>query len=291
MPRTVLALLALLTRAAARGVNWYVASGNIEGNEKFLTAHGAALSGAYLCCSFFSFAADGTFSLRAPTAEGLAQAAVFTSAHAETWAVGGVAEAAVHSRAWAAGLPAAARAARDLLAAGLEGVVVDYEPADNYTLAHAEAYGDFLGALAAAIAPLRVGADIADWGILGPKFWPALDGRGVSRFTSMTPTYDAANVTRDREFVDAALAYFPPGAFAAGVGTVLAAGAGKCGGGDFLWTNETFAPFVDFLGARAVEFIDVWRCDIDAPYDKGGAPDKTAPFFVDALARFLGGAP
>jgi hypothetical protein len=279
---------ALFASCDARGVNWYVASGNVAGNAA-LVASGAPLTGAYLCCGFFAFAPDGSFSLRSSAADWRAQAAVFTRAAAETWAVGSVAEAAVHSGAWAAGLPAAARAAADLLAAGLEGVIVDYEPADNYTQAHAAAYGAFLGALAGAVAPLRVGIDVADWGILGPAFWPAYSGVGVSRFTSMTPTYNALNVSRNREFVDAALAFFPPGAYAAGVGSVLAEGAPACGGGDFKWTNETFAPFVAFLGARTVEFVDVWRCDIDAPYDRG-APDATAPFFTAALARFLGGA-
>jgi len=154
----------------------------------------------------------------------------------------------------------------------------------SYPQAHAAALGAFLGALSAAVAPLRVGMDIAGWGILSEKFWPHFSGIGVSRFTSMTPTYDAANVTASREFVAHALAFFPPGAYAAGVGSVLA--AGKCGGGDFLWKNETFAPFVAFLAAQDVEFVDVWRCDIDSAYDRG-APDPTAPFFFEALAGFL----
>ena len=279
----------LVSRAAARGVNWYVASSNLEGNVALLKTHASSISGAYLCCNLQGFAANGSFTERFSDSDLAAQVAVFTGAAAETWVMGGVAEAAEHSGAWAAGLPAAARAGARLLSLGVEGIIVDYEPADNYTFAHAAAYGAFLGALSAAVSPLRVGMDIAGWGILGPAFWPAFTGVGVSRFTSMTPTYGAENVTASRAFVDAALSFFPPGAFAAGIGTVLAAGARPCGGGDFLWTNATLAPFVSFLGAQNVEFVDVWRCDIDSPYGRAGAPDATAPFFFAALESFLQG--
>jgi hypothetical protein len=169
-----------------------------------------------------------------------ASAGVFTSTGRDAWAVMGVSEAAVHSGAWRAGLPAAAAAAAALGAGGLAGLIVDYEPADNYTMgevgqppphsprsyshaappidrvsvaahaaltkppwlpprdshtAHAQAYGEFLGALATAAAPLKVGMDIAGWGVLKQEFWPAFTGRGLARFTSMTPTYDADRVT------------------------------------------------------------------------------------------------
>lgn len=289
--RALLLVSTLLARADARGVNWYLSSSNTVGNAALLAAHGDALTGAYLCCNFVSFAANGSFSTRFTAAESSAQIAVFTSQNVdEVWAVGGVDEAAIHSGAWVAGLAAAVRTSEALLADGLMGLIIDYEPADNYTQAHADAYGNFLGALASAIAPLRVGMDIASWGILEFAFWPQYVGRGVSRFTSMTPTYDAKNVTFDREFVKQALAFFPPGSYAAGIGTVLAPGQPPCGGGDYLWTNATFSPFVNFLGDSQVEFIDVWRCDIDAKYDNG-RPDLTAPFFLDALAHFLAPAP
>jgi hypothetical protein len=173
------------------------------GNAALIAAHGDVVQGAYLCCNFVSFAANGTFQPPPPAAA--ADIAVLTSASVEAWAVGGVAEAAVHSGAWAAGLGAAAAASQALLQQGLMGILIDYEPVSNYSDAHAQAYGEFLGALSAAIAPLRVGMDLASWGILGFAFWPQYVGRGVSRFTSMTPTYDAKNVTFDREFVKQAL--------------------------------------------------------------------------------------
>ena len=280
---TLTILAALLSPAASRSVNWYVSSGNTAGNAAFLKTQGSAISGAYLCCSFTSFLPNGSFALRHSPADTAAQIAVFTSQAVEAWGVGGVAEAAIHSGAWRAGLPAAAAASQALLRAGLMGLIMDYEPADNYTAAHAEAYGEFLGALATAIAPLRVGMDIAGWGILGPAFWPHYVQRGVSRFTSMTPTYSAQNVTENRVFVQQALAALPPGSYAAGVGSIAPACHDQ-----YLWTNATLAPFVQFLGEAQVEFLDVWRCDIDTSYDTAG-PDPTAPFFLDAARAFLAG--
>jgi hypothetical protein len=193
------AVLALCFVADARGVNWYVSSSNIAGNSAFLDSHGDALTGAYLCCNFVSFAANGSFSTRFTPAESAAQIAVFSSRNVdELWAVSGVSEAAIHSGSWQAGLADAAVTAQALLADGLMGLILDYEPADNYTQAHADAFGRFLGALSTAIAPLRVGMDIASWGILGAAFWPQYAGRGVSRYTSMTPTFVHGYTTRPR---------------------------------------------------------------------------------------------
>lgn len=281
----LLSLLACCIAAVtSRGVNWYVASSNVNGNAALLEKHGDAISGAYLCCNFIQFQPNGTLTQRYSDADSSSQISVFTSAFVETWAVGGVAEAAIHTGSWQSGLAEVARVSKLLLQDGLMGIIIDYEPADNYTQSHAAAYGEFLGALSAAIAPLRVGMDIAGWGILGPSYWPAFMGRGVSRFTSMTPTYDATNVTADEVFVAAAQAFFPPGAYAVGVGSVLAEGH-TCGGGDFKWRNDTLPPFIDSVRQQSVEYVDVWRCDIDTHY---GVPDDlTAPFFFDALAGFL----
>jgi hypothetical protein len=276
----------LISAAAAAGVNWYTNT-NIGGNTAFLQSHANAITGAYLCCGLISFLPNGSFAIAHSPAQLAAEIRVFTSRAVETWAVGGVAEAAIHSGSWAAGLAAARAASQALLAEGLEGLLFDYEPAANYTAEHAEAYGAFLGAVSEAIAPLRVAMDVADWGILGPQFWPHYQQRGVSRFTSMTPTYDAKNVTRDVEFVRQALDALPPGSFAAGVGSVLAPGAPEKCEWAYLWTNETLAPFVGFLKSSGVEFVDVWRCDIDSAYDTRGAPDYTAPFFLQALEAFL----
>ena len=270
MLRAVILLLGCAPfSATARGVNWYLNTG-IEGNTAFLAAHADVISGAYLCCNFLSIAANGSFASHFNASAAAAEIAVFAPRAVEAWAVGGIDEAAVHSGAWRAGLPALAAAGAGYLAAGLEGVIFDYEPSKNYTQAHAAAYAAFLGAAADALAPLRVGMDIAGWGILGPAFWPNyLQYRGISRYTSMTPTYDAANITADEVFVGAALAALPPGAYAAGVGSVLAAGS-TCKW-DFLWNATSFPAFVNFMAAAGVEFIDVCVC-VREPHAKYACP-------------------
>ena len=196
----------------------------------------------------------------------------------------------MHSGAWVGGLAAAAAALAPLAKSGLTGLVVDYEPVDNYTAAHATAFASYLSALAAALKPLglSVGMDIAGWTILAPDFWPIyLAAGGVSRFTSMTPTYDANNLTENRLFVGEALRSLPAGAYAAGIGSVLASDQQpRCvkAGMDFKWNESDLVPFVAWLGEAGVATIDVWRCDIDSHYP---APDPTAPWLFDALANFL----
>jgi hypothetical protein len=283
-------MMVVAATSATRRVNWYLSSGNVADNAMLIADHGDAISGGYLCCGFGGFGADGAWKSMA-TAMALAQQAPLTGAvpPREVWWVTGVDQAALRSGAWSRGLSTATAALAPLAAVGLRGLIVDYEPAENYTQAHAHALGDFLGGLAAAVAPLNlsVGMDIAGWGLLDAQFWPAYLGRGLTRFTSMTPTYDATNVTEDKVFVAQAMAALPAGTFAAGVGTVLTDEA-RCGKNmpRYLWTEATFEPFVNYIAGAGVTTIDVWRCDIDLPYP---APDPTAPWYFAALSRFLAG--
>ena len=271
-------------------MNWYLSSGNVADNAALIAAHSNAITGGYLCCGFGGINASGAWRSQ-PEAEALAQMAPLTAARLEAWMVSGVNEAAVHSGAWVGGLADAAAALAPLAKAGLTGVIIDYEPVDNYTSAHATAFASYLSALAAALKPLglSVGMDIAGWTILAPNFWPVyLAAGGVSRFTSMTPTYDANNLTENRLFVGEALRSLPAGAYAAGIGSVLASDQQpRCvkAGMDFKWTADDLVPFVSFLGEAGVATIDIWRCDIDSHYP---APDPTAPWLFDALANFLG---
>ena len=270
--------------APARRVNWYLSSSEIANNAALIALHGDAITGAYLCCGFGGITANGSWASQT-TARVLSEMAPITAGAREVWEVSGIAEAAVHSGTWAAsgGLDAAVAALVPLAAAGLRGLIVDYEPASNFSGAHAAAYGAYLGALAAALAPLglAVGADIASWGILSRSFWPQYTGRGLATFTSMTPTYNADNVSADRAFVAQALQGLPAGTYEAGLGTVL--GSSPCPM-VYGWTADTLAPFVRWMGEQGVASLAVWRCDIDRSYP---APDPTAPWFFAALAEFL----
>lgn len=272
----------------SRRINWYLASGNPANVDLVAQYGGTALTGALLCCDLGNFAADGSFLFVSP-------ASVATSLEPfrglDAWFVISINEASVASGSWRNGMVAAAAESARLISnySQFRGFVVDYEPEDNYTASHAAAYGSFLKALAAATAPACVGLDIANWGILGPHLWPYYNfpatpsQPALGLFTSMTPTYNANNVTLNEIFVEQALATFPRGTYAAGVGTMLEPDApGKCGW-DYLWNETTFAGFVSFMAQAGVVEIDVWRCDID----HYSTPDGTAPWMIDALAKFL----
>jgi len=276
------AYCAFFLSASANEVNWYLRAGDIGGNAQLIAEHGSALSGVYLCCGLMNFAANGTFSMPYSIPETAAQIDVVTAANRTVWMVGSVDEAAVNTGSWSAGLLAVAAAGRVLAADGLDGLIIDYEPMDNFTQAHAAAFGAFLGALATALAPtgLRVGMDIAYWGILGKSFWPNYLGRGITRFTSMTPTYDGNNVSVNEAFVREALSALPSGSFAAGVASVLDPLVPPC---PWLsnWTDATFPPFLEWLAAEGVSTVDVWKCDID------DYRNSTPAWMFDALAAFL----
>lgn len=79
--------------------------------------------------------------------------AVITSTKRDAWIVVSVSQEAVYSGSWTKGLDAAAATARQMLASDalLRGWIVDYEPSTNYSMAHAQAYGAFLGGLAKAL--------------------------------------------------------------------------------------------------------------------------------------------
>ena len=281
--------------ATRREVNWYVSSGQIANNAALVRDHRASITGAYLCCGFGSFAANGSWHSMG-SAAALAQMTPFTAASPplDAWMVSGVSIEAVFSGAWAlpGGIDAAVAALTPLKAGGLRGLIIDYEPVTNYTDDHARRFGAFLAGLAKALTPLglEVGVDIADWTILSPHYWPFYAPTGVTRFTSMTPTYNALNITRNREFVGAAVAQLPAASYAAGIGSTLAnPDNAQCvkAGMDFSWNETTFLQFVDFLATSGVDTVDVWRCDIDEPYPE---PDPTAPWVFVGLANFLAGA-
>jgi hypothetical protein len=287
-------ILASNLATARREVNWYVSSGQVADNDALVRDHRDSITGAYLCCGFGSFGANGSWHSM-PSAVALAQMAPFTTASPplDAWMVSGISLDAVFSGAWAepGGIDAAVAALTPLKAGGLRGVIIDYEPVTNYTEDHARRFGAFLAGLIKALAPLslEVGVDIADWTILSPRYWPFYASTGVTRFTSMTPTYNAQNLTHNRAFVGEALAQLPAASYAAGIGSTLAnPDNAQCvrAGMDFSWTETAFLGFVDFLGTSGVDTVDVWRCDIDEPYP---APDPTAPWVFAGLANFLAG--
>lgn len=291
MPAFVAGLLFCLVHAVcARQVHWYLASGNTEGNAAFLSAHPSAITGAYLCCNWATFLPNGSFTSNG-VSNMLSQMSVITDTNRDAWIVIGVSQQAIYSGSWKNGMAGAAATAKEIVQANalFQGWIVDYEPDSNYSMQHAEAYGNFLGALAAAIKPVgaALAMDIAGWGVLNVDFWPAFLNRGIARFTSMTPTYDGSNITENEVFVREALSRLPPGTYAAGLSSQVSDPTAKCAEGDSHWNSTNMPAFVQWMAQEGVDFVDVWRSDIDCPYDKNGQADSTEDWFLTAVEEFL----
>lgn len=156
----------------------------------------------------------------------------------------------------------------------------------------------------------------------------------------MTPTYDGTNITTNEVFVSQARAAgdeavgdierrctttihnllqalldLPSDTYAAGLSSQTTGTEGSCSEGSSHWTQENMPPFVQWMSAQGVSWIDVWRSDIDCPYDKvrssvliqwyieynasvlpafrcqNGNADETEPWFIDAIASFLASGP
>lgn len=46
---------------------------------------------------------------------------------------------------------------------------------------------------------------------------------------------------------------------------------------------------MQWLATEGVDWVDVWRSDIDCPYDQRGAVDDTEAWFLQAVEQFLAG--
>ena len=268
-----------------RKSRWYVNS-DVDANVAFAQAHPTALTGWYGCCGLLGVDGTGTAkqNKNISALAGPMKAALLPSTGRTLTfhAVFSVAESAIHS---GAALDAVPELIRFATAGGTDGLLCDYEPADNYTDAHAEAYAAFLSALASAAhvqSPrLEVGFDVAGWGILD-KFsvFAPLD---VDFFTSMTPTYDGV-VPVAESFTKGYVAAVGTSRAGIGVGSMPEPGfEAKCSNmPNYHWNASSFGEFTTWLRQTAgVLELDVWRCDIDHY-------GKTATWFVDAVSLFLG---
>ena len=265
-----------------RQVRWYVNT-NVESNINFAREHTNAVTGWYGCCNLFSVDANGTASQRSDDLS----TAVDSMKHAVEnrtltfHAVFSVNDAAIHSGSALDAVPDLVRLANS---SGIDGLLCDYEPTVNYTVAHAQAYAAFLDRLAVELHTkgMELGMDVAGWSIL--DYFNVYGETRVDFFTSMTPTYDAKNLTRDRSFVEEYVGVLGDRRTAVGIGSVPATGYEKMCSNmpDYGWSNQTLSSFVGWLKTDAgIKDVDVWRCDID---HTGG---KTAPWFLSAMEGFL----
>lgn len=293
MARLLAALLAAAAVAAApaaaaaapaRAVSVYTGSGNATKTLAWVNARRAAFTGVYPCCNNVQFAANGSLVLTRSMADLTAETAQLRAAGLTVHWVASISNLSVTSGSWRSGGGIAAAVAA-VQAMGADGLIVDYEPSVNYTLQHAQAYGDFLAALAAALhaaGRYQLGFDTAGWGILDE--WAVYSKTGVDIATSMTPTYFNMPALH-RPFLQGALAGgMPLAVMGAGVGTTLT--PAYTPEWDYKWNASALDAFVELLQGLGIPRMDLWRADIDRSWP----PEATQPWVLDAAERFLSGA-
>jgi hypothetical protein len=186
-------------------------------------------------------------------------------------------EAAIESGAASKGVAdAAAVASRN----NLTSLMVDYEPSDNVTIAHSQAYADFMTALSDALHAEGVESHmcISSWGIL--TTFDKFATTGTDAMMSMASTYYGKNVSSNEMWVDQELAE--------GVSIdQLHVGIGSTNTiyqkWDYQWTVQSFDDFMTFIDTRELLHVDIWRTDIDTT----NATNGTAQWIYDGIADFL----
>ena len=270
--------------AGPRRVNWYLNQRKLDANLAFLEASPA--TGVYLCCNGAQVRMDDVgeveFQFRwksgSPEAAREDVSAYRGVGMSDVWLVGGASTDAIwRGLSGEAGRRAVASAAAAVRAAGLDGLIFDYEPTSNYTRAHVQAYADFLGAMAEGFhrEGLRLGMDSSSWGIL--QYYGAYASLPLDLFTTMGSTYFGTDVSLDLHRLEKMQEEGTPlQSISAGVGSMVKGGAMK----DYAWTQAKLANFTRGLDAMGVRGVDVWRADLDGY-------NTTEPWFLNTLGAWL----
>ena len=272
------ALVVASASASERRVRWYVNS-DVSANVKFAQDHPDAITGFYGCCGLAGIDADGNASASNWThLTGPMKAALAPNRSLTFHAVFGIAEDAIRTGQAHRAIPELVRAAR---AGGADGLLADYEPSTkNQTTAHAEAYADFMDALAKELheVDLELGMDVGGETVL--MDWAYFAKTEIDFFSSMSPTYD--DEPGARSWFTKGMAKALGNRTAVGVGSMVdPENKGSCHL-NFGWNATKFRSFTDFIQGPDVRAttLDVWRCDIDTY-------GETEPWFVDEVAAFL----
>lgn len=261
-------------------VNWYMNGGDIPANVAFVQNYSSALTGLYLCCNSYSFLANGSFigkddeTIRNETIPLLN-----IQPNLQLYYVIGISNETFMDESWRIGIPTAV-ATLERLTNMVTGFIVDYEPANNYTLQHSQAYANFLKAFADAIHSngkgQQLGFDVAGWGILN-KF-NIYNETNVDIYTSMTPTYYGTNLTENENFVEEELESLPVANIGIGIGSMLKTPPEW----NYNYTATTLNQFIQYLQSVNISRIDIWRADIDHY-------GITEDYYFTALENFLHG--
>jgi hypothetical protein len=238
-------------------------------------------TGLYLCCGSFGIQDDG--SLKRITDEDIATSArPLLQQNLTVHFVMSITDVSIASRNY--------HSAIQELAAILQehrftGYLCDYEPSLNYSRAHAEAYGEFLTSLSAALHTVngQSGFCSAGWGIL--DYWDVYRTANVDIATSMTPTYNwLGNGQILRSFVSQEVApgAMPVASVGAGIGTTIV--PPYHAEWQYNWTEVTLHDFALWLKNDAnIQRLDFWRSDIDYNY----AANATAKWVFAVAGLFL----
>jgi hypothetical protein len=254
----------------------------------FVDAHRDTITGVFHCCTGPVVLANGTVPAkqsdelfvnltRPELAAGLSPVLVPLSPHPT----------AVQQRVAVKAIP---RLVELVEQGGWSGYVFDYEPHDNTTNDHAEAFVTFLTGLAEALhkKDKLLVVCVSDWGILAPKYYKAIASSGADKFVSMGSTYK--NELGNKEHVSQMKAAFPLQSIVVGIGTMAPS---NCLGqtGDYKWTAASLSKFVDWVAKQGITSLGVWRTDICTPSEHGsgcGGYCGVEPWTFPVLRKFLG---
>ena len=255
----VLLLSAALATTAAtqRTSRWWFGSSPtyLQQALQIVDGHRAALTGCYF---YYGFSVSGNGTFVSPPPQDVASSLLSFVARSLTVSVAlGLNQSAVESGAALKAVDAAAAAAD---AANLTSLMIDYEPASNYTHEHAEAYAAFVSSLASALHARGRTLDIcvSSWNILTEFGLYAKNG--VDGMMSMASTYFGTNVSSNEEWVRKELA---DGVSLAQLRVGIGSTNAIFSKWDYNWTESRLTAFVGWLEAQGVLHIDLWRTDID----------------------------
>lgn len=257
-------------------IEWWLGSYSpsyIGQNQAFLTTHADVVTGVFHCCRGIGMLPNGSLTETTASVDGpfFKNLTAFEKSRQLTPVLIPISP---NAEAMLAGV--ASRSVNDLAALpsefGFDGLVVDYEPHDNLTSAHAADFASWLKALSSALHAKghTLAVCVSDWGKIGPEYYKLLSSAGADRYVSMGSTYK--NSLEIKVNVDLMVASFPIDTITVGLGTMVPSAcrcvygnSGNCTG-NYEWTEDTLGTFVSWVHSKSIKHLAIWRSDIYPAY-------------------------
>eukprot|EP01052_Picozoa_sp_SAG31_P037861 SAG31_NODE_4959_length_2834_cov_2.184644_1_plen_646_part_00 len=192
--------------------------------------------------------------------------------------------------------------ARFAKAAGVSGMMLDFEPATS-EIPWVRAYAAYVQGFTKAMHGVGLMAEmcVSDWGILDGHFlrngtscsgadcgYGVYAQTGVDVMMSMAGTYFGSNLTKNKHNVDLELKQgVSLSQLAVGIGSSVSPDCGPPlprGPNAYNWTEARLDEFVGYIGGRGVAQLDIWRVDI------GAETNCTEPWVLAITEKFLAGS-